>query len=416
MEKRFQLTSSGQQVQTSDLNLLGTESGLADDRVLAELFRLPPGATATKWVIPYGHQTSGKTPMVKGDPTLGGVTVQPFRAFISSRTAVGTDQRDSWRGSRSALNVVEAVTSAITTTVTIGANVTVNPRWDLLWAQIDVDQDAPASTIRKIKSPTTGVVTATTLYQYKTTNVVLGVTPGTTASSTPAWSTVTIPADSGSSYYIPLAYILVLASFGSGNVISNSGIAEVMPTLPVHRATGAQTLSVATANSTPTAAQQSAWSNDGFGALGPRPHAFLPSTMVGGESLIFAADLTTGSETHAANSVIDSRDWRGRICTFVAYIQATATTTANFVWRHPVTQSIPFGTTAATYTGMGQTIDFSTGDVVLLAAANIAELPATSQIKIICDASTGNLKLSYINSPNVAVIVKIDFSGPYSNA
>lgn len=111
MESKFQLLNNGQEVQTSDINSMSDSAALADDRVLAELLRMPPydGSTVTKGVIPFTAETRSDSSdafnVVSGLGVAGVIRVRPFRALVGSRTAEASDPKKNWRDIRSTIHI-----------------------------------------------------------------------------------------------------------------------------------------------------------------------------------------------------------------------------------------------------------------------------------------------------------------------
>jgi len=420
MFKKFQLLNNGQQLQQDDVNLLGEVAALAEDYVFAELFRMTPynGTTVTKAILPYGHQTSGKTATVAPSGLADGrVTVNPFRAFVSSRTAVASEAQENWRDVRSVLAVEEGDT-ALTTSIQFAANSSGNARWDLVYAAVEVEKNATGVT-RKTKNPTTKVISSGTVVVTKVMGITLDKIAGTPHAS-PAWPAIT--ADSGSTYYIPLAYVRIPNGFTSGSTIAVTDIADIAPVLRLSQAVGGSSIEVANSHYTSGSSYLTTARIANWGATGTRPALFLPSTITGWTSVLVAADLTTGSESHANGAIVDTRDWRNR---FVRYMAVVAPASSTFRWNDaisgiPATSQGSFAdrltldaTTNRVITGLAftaGTIGFAhlIHDVVGAGMAN------NSTIGFELNAS-GQLLLTYTTAPNVVVLYLLEFSGPWGN-
>lgn len=414
MERVFSLTYNGQQVQQQDFTDIG-QYGLMDDRVFAELFRMTPydGATVAKGILPNG----GTSALVASNGATGTVLVQPFRALVGSRTAEGTSAKDNWRDIRSTIFVGSS--TSLTLAVSIGANSSGNPRWDLVYAAVSVDAN-DTTTTRKVKDPTTKVVSTQTVSTNKVTNVTLGVTAGTAAAS-PTWPSA--PTDSGSTYYIPLAYVRVPNGFGASSTVGAGNIAVVANCISVSPVLGGSSLKPATTLNDLTSAQQQAW-----GSSGNRPDQFLPSTACGYESLFILLDLYSGTPSHASGGLLDdSRDWRNRFVRYTAVAQngvggsvfSSNIKSSDATRRFPqatVEGKYAQGSNGYTWTGLGSTHYNTPYAAITLYGDNTAphySMNPGSVINIQADPSDGYLYVSYTGSPGVVVAIWADFTTPY---
>lgn len=421
MEKSLHHSLVGLAVQTDDLNALGKAAALADDRVLAELLRMTPydGAVSRGILAP-------STALI-APGAAGTVTVAPFRALIGSRTAVATEARENHRDIRSGLSVAEGAT-ALNTVVPIAANASGQPRWDLILAKVMVEQPA-APVIRKHKSTTTGVVSEVTISHQVYTDVSIVVVQGTPAAA-PVWPDPT--PDSGSTYYVPLGYVRVQNGFGTATTVLKTAIAITAPALHVAPATGANSMSPPSSAVALTTAQQEAW-----GASGSRPGHFMPSTAVGGESLLVYLDLQSSPSTgwsHQSGDVIDSRDWRGRLCKWTAMLVDGAAV-SNKWWVD--------GSGPGTYTrwpqdayagydpdvdaldpalrdvvaGVGHTLGdgyLGKHDVLFL-DDDRAAIAAGTALRVYVDAADGKLKFTCSAVMSRRFLLWLEFSGPMHN-
>lgn len=420
MESKLQHTTNGQAIYQEDVNLLGEEAALADDRVFAELLRmLPFVTTAARGVMPYRVNGAPLAPDPDGAPLVlagvGKVTVRPFRAFIGSRVAVGTGLgKTNWRDIRS---VISIGASALDQDVTFDATAGGVHRIDLVYAAVSVDVD-DAGVTRKVKSPTTGQVTSATVVVTKSTTVALGVVKGADNSTTPP----AIPADAAGTYYIPLAYVHIPASFGGSTSLTPESVWEVAPPITLAESTGAASIRVADGNYRVDGTVQA---QTPFEFSGRKP-ASMPATMVGGEELIFAMDLEAHPlDSHVNGSVIDaSRDWTNRLFSWQVAADATGNT-PKFPWQGigsvpQVPDKACTSTDAAKYkSGMGQSFitDLSAGKcgVIHLAAADFACMNGGSLIDIYIDTSTGELKIDYSGAPGVKMFVWLRATAQFGN-
>lgn len=420
MERQWQLSWDGQAVNREDINTHGEVAALADDRVFAELFRMAPtpdGTTIAKGVLPPSNAA-----LVAPNGATGSVVVNPFRAFVGSRTVAATEARKNLRDIRSALSVAVGAT-ALTTTVALAANPGGSPRWDLVAAKVTIDTPTDSAT-RKVKNVGTGVVTSVTTATSVWSTCSLVVVQGT-ASLTPDWPAIT--ADSGSDYYVPLAYVRVPSGFTSGSTIPATDIADVAPVLSLSPATGAQRLQIANGQYTAGSAQFTTAMIHTWGSTGVRPSTYVPQVMGGGDSLLVVASLETGAESLVTNAVVDSRDWRNRLVRWTAHVAGIGGGTTDFAWMRN-TFVVPAATdesdstlrndgAAAVAVGVGQTFKGSTANAAYLIGDYLAQMPNGAIVKIVCDhGDGGKLKLQYSGAPNCSVIFWLDFSAAWPNA
>ncbi|MDB4992597.1 MAG: hypothetical protein JWM74_29 [Myxococcaceae bacterium] len=423
MEKRYQHLTNGQSVLKDDLNVLGEASSLADDRVFAEMFRMQPydGSTVRKGVLPYRHAASANAALVAANGASGSVLVNPFRAFVGTRTAVATDAKLNLRDVRSALSVGS---TTLAQTVAIGANASGNPRWDLVYAAVAVDANS-ASVSRKVKDPTTKAISAATLVTTLETTVTLGVVAGTAAAS-PVWPT--IPADSGGTYYVPLAHVRVPTGFGASSTVLATDIAIVAPCLGMSDAVGGSVSPPTEAVALPTAKQQS------WGSTGTRPGRFMPSSMTGKKELLLYLDLYDASSTnwsHASGDTLDSRDWRGRFAKWTCAIDDAPSATP---WRSATFETygnFPGDEFGGVDIGVG--FDVTTNDLIHGMAHSIGagasgqhliigldsdrhDVVAGTILNVYVDAADGKLKFSCNPTMTRRFFIWLEFSGPFENA
>jgi len=429
METQFVLTQNGQEIEQSDLALIATAAAHADDHVLAELLRLPPyqntGApVVARGVLPFGHDGT-KTPMIAPNGATGSVLVLPFRAVIGSRVDASVDAKRNWKDDvRSAVWLGGA--TSLTAPVTLAANVSGQPRWDLVYAAVTVD--AASSTItRYLKDALTGTPIALTIAKESNTSVTVGVQPGSPSAPPTVPAT---PADSGSTYYIPLAYVVVPAGFGAGSTVQAGQIAIVAPVLGLARSTQVSTTRPANASSRfggpmLTPAAQAAWAAAASRASGAP--AFLPSTMGGAQGLLVAIDLLSAPKSHASGDVIDdSIDWRNR----VFFVTVAANMSGGFPWNgvaaNPIPQPIASPNTldSTKQMQMGQSFwdDTSTviggsigGCVMHLEPTNMAVMTGGSKAVLYVDATTGALRVAYSGNPGIKLFAWIEATAPYDN-
>lgn len=415
MENQYQHLQNGQEVLQEDLNLLGTNGALADDRTLAELLRITPydGTTVVKRVLPY-KQHGYVLPSANREaivwPGTGQVAIMPFRAIIGSRTAVASNAKNCWRDIRSAIMIGAA---ALGTPVAIAADSGGGARFDLIYAKVTVDKNA-VSVSRKVKDPSTLVVAPVSVVTQKYTEVTVGVIKGTEGSATkPA-----LTADSGSDYYIALAYVRVPAGFDGATALSASDIWEFVEPACLGHSTRPANQNYLPAGTVQT---RSAWSLIG---APPRPYAHMPSTMIGKEELLIAVDLASANPSHQDGDIVDnSRDWSRRVFRWTAYA-LSGTVTPHFPWEPSlaggsyVTSQANGTDGSTTAQGQGQSFyaDSSPNKLVMnVGSADMSALAAASSVKFYVDTS-GVLRISITGSPNAILFVWLEASGQFGNA
>lgn len=381
MENTFYVdkaTNNGQELPIDDVNAIAETAGLADDRVLAELLRLEPyqGGASVKAVLPFGIEN-----MQPGDSWTwwlrgyyGGLLVMPFRAFVGSRTPVtdGNDMRKAWRDIRSGVFIglpnesIAIPNCQMAEVVGFESGDGVNPRWDLVCAKITVDATQTATRYRK--DPTTRVVTAASRVYQKTCPVVLQVVQGT-AGASPAFPT--LPSDSGSDFYIPIALVPLPLDYAAGAAVS--GILECAPVARMGSSAGVPTLQPANScfdTRLPMLATNTPWT-----VAAGRPKAYLPATMNGGASRIIPMSFAPDGSPSVANGDVldDSIDWSNRIFKWSAFAG-----TSDFAWTPGATP--PFAPNGLDTGAVGVT--FATGGGQSFAAdsdgkANVAIVSGT---------------------------------------
>jgi hypothetical protein len=214
------------------------------------------------------------------------------------------------------------------------ANASGNPRWDLVYATIQVDSSAFATTPRRIKNPSSGAISNVSVPAYLASPVSVGVVAGTPG-ATPAFPA--LPADTTGQYNFPLAFVRVPNGFGSTTTVlpqdirACTGLAGAnaiceftepssgLRSVPANGNNDANNSGAAGANAFNVAGSQLY----AAGTAGQRPAAFLPPDMVGGFSAFFLIDTVSTNPSHVNSGIVDTgHDWRNRI--FRCDIQASA--------------------------------------------------------------------------------------------
>lgn len=296
MEPLVALTQPGQGVQDDEFNLICREASLSADWLLAELLRPAPsgsgdGFAPKKYIIPSGGLEIGygafdrKALVGSSGAADAKVYVQPFMAVIGSRSDANTEA-DALRQIRTARHYGETVPRSFRTEIQIPA-ATANPRWDLIWAKVDVE--APDNTVVRYTKVGNAAVGTTSVSLIKRTLVTIGRTQGTENVSP---TRPTIPADSGNSYYIPLAYVIVGGSHNLTTQVSSVNIHEVYPAIQLAAPFGAPRVRPA----------DSCWREDGatlvnagWTSTNGRPPTHLPPGQQGADEITLPIAIADGT-------------------------------------------------------------------------------------------------------------------------
>lgn len=435
MESKLALLASGQSLQTTDVNLIAEEAGLADDRTLFELLRLLPfSATPQKAILAYGKDGWAKesgltsTALVSGNTADATIRVMPFRAVIGSTD--NSDETEKLRGQRSGYLVG---TSTSFSALTISANASVSPRWTLVYAAV-TPAAADPTVVRYVKDPTTKVVAGTTVTLTTSVTVTVSTINGT-AAATP--TRPSLPADASGTYYIALAYIWVPGSFGALSVVNRQYIHESAPVITIHSALGVSALRpIGEANRIGGSVDVAQTDH----TQQFRPGCYMPPSMVGGESRLLPLQLSLAPHSATTGSVLDrTTDWRSRLFRWSAMAISGSSQANGMVFDRlggggqqvpNALLSLPMSTTAS---GMGQsfytTASYPTGQTWAAisnyggAAVYIDDtiLPAigtaNSAIQVYVDSSTGwlMLALSTSGSPGGQILIWVDASSIFPN-
>jgi hypothetical protein len=426
MEQRYVTPTDGIEIERDDFDLVSKNAALADDRVFSELLRMTPSADGVnagqRGVLacnPVGALTRGSALVVPSSATDARVRVLPFRAFVMKPEALAAD---AYKAVRSAVCMTTAAIGAFLSSIgefnsswQFAPALTGN-RWDLLYVRIDVDK-ADAGTLRYTKDVDDNVASQTLSLTQRTV-ATLGVVQGVEA-TTPARPA--LPADAGGSYYIALAFVLLLDGHTLITPIAATNIFEVAPVLQLHRATGANSLRVANQiykdGGTVVA-------NEGWTPASGRPKAYQPPSTGGCESFMFGLYEAAAPRSVTLNTVgviDDSVDFRNRLFKVtVMYGSASA----GFVWNNA----------GATFPGnayLGQSIttiaqsfkeDGGTGSGrALLANLNNsntgAVMAAGSTLQLFVDMADGKLKCAMgATNPVCNFYFWIEAAGEFVNA
>lgn len=431
MERQVTLAANGQELQKTDVEMLGETSALADDRVLSELFKLMPnGGAQDKLVIPYGNRrwqdaetgVIDSTALVVGGKADGSVRVLPFRALIGPLTAVGTSPVESYRGIRSAVHVGTSTRHRV---VSIAANAAGNPRWTLVYATVTPDANGDTATRYK-KDPTTLVVSAVpgTVINKRTT-VTISTIDGAAAGSP---TRPALPADGGGSYHQILAYVWVPNGHTASSTIACEHIHDVAVCAPMNTSTGVH---VCAPSNSQYATSQAVDINQGHNQA-TRPGAYLPSTMVGMESRVILIQRGVSPASHADTNVVDSTiDWRFRFFHWHASAINGTGAGARFASDRNFAGTLPAGSAfhkasgADVAYGQGQsffndsaagiTVAACQGVAAYIDSTNLSNMNAAEVCQLYVDNISGDLKYKRSGAGSVQLIIWLTATGPYSN-
>lgn len=407
-ENQFNAAVDGQEFAIGDANALGVTAGLADDRLLAELLRLPnfDGTSVYKTILPYsqGVLTPGASIVLPGtvQPTgsaNGSINVMPFRAVVGSRVTAASNPLAAWRDIRSSVSVGA---SALAQTFALSPNSSGNPRWDLVYASVTVDLPSGGQ-VRRVKNPSTGAITApveTTYLANPVTVTVLTGTPGATP------SIPSLPDDSGGVYNIAIAAVRVVNGFNSTHTVLTPDIRDQVAVSPGQSPTmGTTRMMPASGNNDQSGTYTSDTAGPGVwtaSSSGQRPGPFLPPSMVGVESRTAIVDLfTTAHPSHSSGSIVDaSIDWRNR------FVRVTAVASPNKFPNDPTAgvNTVPQSTQGQMRELVGTQIsDYQVGNTfvgdgklvssratVVIMTQDIG-LPSGAIVGIYVDSTSGNL-------------------------
>ena len=430
MQKQFVVGVTGQEVEVSDLNAIAASASQADDKVFAELLRIPQydGSHIVKGVLPYGQGDIRATSLTQQTAVVGTyiaanatVYVPPMRFFVGGRAVDLTtaDNRDLWYSDvRSAALVgsVGTVANLGNTNVQLAATAS-NNRKDLVYARVDIDAaQTPVTRYVKAADGTEGTQNISVFYK---TTVTIGVVQGTEA-ATPVEPA--LPSDSGNSYYIPLAYVSLAHPHTLTSFIQPSQIGEVAPVVNVASIAGGVDCKPASVLSS------SGYLTATWGA-GLRPESFLPSSMSGKVERVFGFDFTGGKTPIPLNTyttIDNSIDWRNRLFKSTFYVEAVG---PHLPWKTGGTNPSPgfngynnlivqMGQSfrSDTYGSLAGGIDpaSSRGHVLLLDSATVSGFPTYMQFFV---DSSGALRVHIsAASPNSIIIGWIEATGPFTNA
>jgi hypothetical protein len=421
--ERYVHSVNGAEVEQDDLNLLSDTGGLADDHILAELLRLAPfsGGAVAKAILPFG---TGATIAPAG--ATGAVTVNPFRAVVGTRdTAANIGTLKNWNDLRSAIFVGP---NGLSIQRPLQANTGAQPRWDLLYAQLQIDTPG-AQVSRYRKDPSTEQVTVVQVAKSLVQAISVGVVQGAVGGPKPQ-----LAPDGGGTFFFPLANVRVPANFGPLSTVATTDIEELAPYVPLAATTGASTLVPANQQykegGTVLSSQAFGWASGGA-----RPGPVMPPTMSGCEARLVAIDVldpAAANWSHQHMSVVDdSRDWRNRIWRWFAMV----TNVAQSLYPWDRGNALPVRAVRANGAALGGAIAggfgqsfvndgafvcvpplSAAGCVVAQLTQQNAGLPANDYVALAVDPGSGALKVFISGVPGVRCFFWLEASGQFPNA
>lgn len=438
---RYRHSIDGQSVDEEDFNLIGEVAAKSEDWVIAEMVRLAPftnTSAVARAVLPY--YTSGLT----GAPQLvqagtGVVNIFPFRAVVGPRIAANaslpspdpaleTAAQLAWKDVRSAVFASNNGTSlgAVGTSVgvTLASNASGNPRWDLVYAALTVDANSNTANIF-VKAPGANVGAPTSISRSITQTLTLGVVQGTPAGA-PTYPAA--PADSATTFYIPLAYVLISNGFSTGvTAIANGKIFPVAPIVSLVNSGFAVAGACGADKSLLDTNNFATYANWGAGAT--RPAFFMSPMMgVGGKSLLVSLDAVGAAATWNipdAGVLDQSIDWRRRVFLSTLVFDASASVVFAF---NGATNAIPGQNMvlANTLVQPGQSflsddnavlgITTRNGAVVVRVNNTLsANWTAATVAAVYVDMTTGALKVYGTGTPARRAFIWIQASGQMDN-
>lgn len=414
METLYQHTVAGQSLDEEELNWVAETAAKADDRVLAELLRMVPGLISGyvhKAVLPYrvealhpGGVSINTTATVTSYGATGSVLIHPFRALIGSRRV---ESSSTWYDIRTARYLgsgepVYTIQRNLTATVS-------NSRWDLIYARVDLTVTS-AAVERIVRSGSGDAPQNISLYT--DTTVTIGVVEGA-ESATPVEPA--LPSDGSDTYYIPLAYVLLVHPFTSSTVVEPTWIRENCPVAPLASSTGAVTFRPA---SFAYADDSALWARRTWGPADERPEEHLPATMIGGAQRLIVLDFmdVTKSIPPDVDTVVDNTiDWRNRVLTFTVYGNSIAG--RRFAWMPETIPLVELEPNGSASVFMGNT--FSTEVPAL--TLNSTSFPLITSDSSLCIRASdyGELTVEYISGTTPLLekyCILVQATGQFTNA
>lgn len=444
-EDRYRLQLPGQEIQQGDIDVFAGAAALADDRVLSEALRLVPFAgTVAKAILPYSPKgyfsatSKAQGTVSKSGAADGKVIVNPFRAIIGTLDTIANIGADkNWRDIRSAVYDVSDDATTQGHAISFAANASGSPRWDLIY--VAFTPDVPSNSVtRKVKVPAGTTVTPTSVNQVLRQVLSILVVQGTPGALPTAPA---LPADAAGTYYIPLAYVIIINGYGAGSLIKNK---EIMDSSPIpalsHSFGGASPVAVANqsflvggAVHQNNAAHMGAYAQvDEVNTRG----FFMPPNMAGGKQLLVPIDVSDASSanwSHASGAVVDdSVDWRRRVFRWSVYgVNRVAQANAQLAWGASAPQSycVPWGADAPVGAAAANSQTFSLGQSFQddspttgtgVASGAVAYIPAArtnmlnaGAVCLYVDYADGKLKLFVLGAPRSVLFFWIDCSGQF---
>ena len=422
MENKFLFTQNGQELQQADFDLVADNAARADDRTLAEILRMSPyNGSVAKGIMPYTYQgiPAPSTGIVQSAGATGRVQIFPFRMVVGSRDTIAhIGVKENFRDIRTGVFNTDNGSGA-TQTILLSANASGNPRWDLVYAVLSVDQNGPNLT-RYIKNPSTKNIAASPVLGLINSNVTVATVTGTAAASPDPANTL-LPGDSVATFCVPLAYVRVPNGFNGTSTVGAKDILHVTPIAGIGglRVANHQYKVHGTAM---TAARAGAWASSGT-----RPEFYMPADMSGSDSRIVYMGIASGSSgnwSHTDATVIDDTiDWRRRVFKVTALMNnqnipsvwSTGATTASVPRAGQYTTTV-IGQSIFDDVGTFYTTTNHGGVLCYFDSTNSNSLIASPNgIGMYVDSTTGAIMALIKGSPGVNAMFWIEATNAYCN-
>lgn len=417
-ERYLKLEVDGQELRQFEVNQAFREAALADDRALAELFRVYPyqssGPWVTKLVVPCGFTGAGANSTQVQQivrPETGGVNVASFRALIGSRSgSLGAILGSPSGPKEHRVDVRSGIYSPGLLAwseefIELPANTSGSTVWVVVYARVAIadgtEATADSNTATRYGKSAVGVTGAYSVTLY--TNVTVTVL-----------ATVAFPADDPATgvYYVPLAYVRTVNGFGPTTDVTYDDIHEVSPCAQLHSSSGAVVSRPAQSSwseALPTLATHTPWAT-----TGARPNVYLPPTMTGAQEIWLPIQFV-GTASAVDGDVVDqSVDWRNRLfqwtASFDVYPFAFQPDMTDVEYHVPNGKLSSLTNTDHVATGLGQSFHGSSSDTRTVAHLDLGG----GVIELTVHGTTGAMHLRVLSgSPNQNILFLIKASGQF---
>jgi hypothetical protein len=284
--------TDGEGIVTPELQRAADAAAAADDLILRAL--VPPGAagasTYGKRVLPLVEETASVNPrqLVYPSGTAGKAKVRPFQLIVGAKDIVAPDVAD----------VILAGARLTEFESTVFGNTSANNRCDVLYALI---QRSGTTASRKVKDPTTGIVSTQSITIYKDVAISFGIQVGSEGGGAPVPS---LPSDTSTAWYVALAEVRLAHPFVGGALTHGYALG------------GAGTGRIAQVWPGSWIADQRLRRHQGFTSVVNSSGVVASATQTtersgAGARCVFTIRQVTGSANYY--KLDTTRDWRGRL-------------------------------------------------------------------------------------------------------